>query len=86
MDETFPAPWAPRDEPKLYQLVAAAAEADLPLEVVAGSAPAWSDPWSRARRVWVVREGWNRHLIGDDGSVIASADVQLARLVAPVRH
>jgi len=86
LNQMFPAPWSPRDEPKLHDLLEAAADADVPVEVVVGSVPGWSDPWSRVRRVAVVREGWNLLLIDVDGSLIDSEHVQLARLVLPERH
>jgi hypothetical protein len=79
IDEWLSAPWAPRDEPKLYDLLQAAAERGGLLDVVVGSAPGWSDPWSRVRSVRVVREGWHHQLVGEDGSIIDADDVQLAR-------
>jgi hypothetical protein len=59
----------------------------VPLEVVVGSAPAWSEPWSRSRlaRVERDRDGWRQWLVGDVGFVIDDADVQRARLSVRVR-
>jgi hypothetical protein len=63
-----------------------ALELGIPLEIVAGSAPGWSDPWSRARRCTVHEDtnGWWTHSVSDEGYVIDDAEVQLARIVAVV--
>ena len=86
LDERLPAPWVHRDEPMLYTLKKQAAELDLSLEIVTGSAPGWAEPWSRVQRCTVQEEtnGWWTHLIGEDGRIIDDADVQLARIVAVV--
>jgi len=86
LDERLPAPWVHHDEPTLYTLMRQALELGLPVEVVAGSAPTWADPWSRVRQCTVLKEpgGWRTYLVGDDGTFIDDADVQLARIVAVV--
>jgi len=50
--------------------------------LVVGSAPGWSEPWSRARAARVERDpnGLSHWLVGNDGTVIDEADVQRARL------
>jgi hypothetical protein len=80
LDERLPVPWADRDEQTLYDLEKSALAMDVPLEVVVGSAPEWSEPWSRARLARVERDpdGWRHWLVGDDGSVIHEANVQRA--------
>jgi hypothetical protein len=82
LDERIPVPWVDRDEPTLRDLETSALAMDVPLEVVVGSAPGWSEPWSRARLARVARDanGWRHWLVGDDGAVVAEADVQRARL------
>ena len=82
LDEFIPAPWVHRDEPTLHDLEKSALAMNVPLEVVVGSAPGWSEPWSRARLAWVERDpnGWKNWLVGEDGTVIDEADVQRARL------
>ena len=57
----------------------------VPLEVVAGTAPGWEEPWSRARRVWVASDvrGWRLSLLDDDGFELDLDDVQAARLLPP---
>ncbi len=84
LDERIPAPWVDRAESTLYTLKQAALEADTLLEIVTGSAPGWSDPWSRARRVEVHREGWQTWLLDEQGACLDPDDVQLARLVGPM--
>jgi hypothetical protein len=84
LDERFAAPWVHRDEPTLYHLKKQAAELGIPLEIVAGSAPGWTDPWSRAQRCIVIKEGWSTYLVTEDGRGIDDADVQLARVLAVV--
>ena len=53
LDEMIPVPWVHRDERVLYHLIRRAGETGTPLEAVAGSAPGWEAPWSRAQRVFV---------------------------------
>jgi hypothetical protein len=86
-EEMLPAPWVHRDEPVLYDLIRSAGKTGTSLEVVAGSAPGWEDPWSRAQRVVVgERErGYRAWLDDEDGIPIDSFDVQLARLAEPGR-
>jgi hypothetical protein len=87
LEERFAAPWVHRDEPTLYVLKKQAAELGVAVEIVAGSAPGWTDPWSRALRC-TVETGTDRfwtHLVTADGRVIDDADVQLAR-IADVVH
>jgi hypothetical protein len=83
LDEMLPAPWVHRDESTLYHLLKDAHERQLALEVVAGSAPGWTDPWARARRAFVAPEAWHApYLLADEhGYEIPRADVQLARLL-----
>ena len=82
LDEKIPAPWVHRDEPTLYHLMQQACALRVPLEVVIGSAPGWTSPWSRAQRAYVEKDerGWQSWLVGEQGQVIFEDDVQLARL------
>lgn len=84
LDERIPAPWVHRDEPRLYDLKMTALAMNVPLEVVVGSAPGWSEPWSRARLAHVEqdRSGWRTRLVDEDGYIIDEAEVQRARLSA----
>jgi len=82
LDEMIPAPWVHRDEPTLYHLMQQACELRVPLEVVVGSAPGWTAPWSRAQWAYVEKEegGWQSWLVDEQGQVIIEDEVQLARL------
>lgn len=83
LDEMLPAPWVHRDESTLYNLLNEAHQRGLPLEVVVGSAPGWTDPWSRAQRAYVATDAWHTpSLLADEqGYEIHRAEVQMARLL-----
>jgi hypothetical protein len=87
LDERLPAPWVHRDELTLYNLKEQAYERGVPLEVVAGSAPGWADPWARVRRVWVEKEegGWRLWLVDEEGCAVDDDEIQLARLAGQDR-
>jgi hypothetical protein len=82
LDERLPAPWVHRDEVRLHNLMDQAHELGVPLEVVVGNAPGWTDPWSRMQQVHVKKEqaGWRSWLVSTDGWLIDEDEVQLARL------
>lgn len=86
LDERFPAPWVHRDEPRLYDLKKSALAMNVPLEVVVGNAPGWSEPWSRMRLAHVEQDasGWQTWLVDEDGFVIDEAEVQRARLAVAI--
>lgn len=86
LDEGIDAPWVHRDEPTLYDLMRRAYELDVPLEIVAGKAPAWAEPWSRVQRGYVDKDetGWRFRLTDEEGRAIDPMDVQLARLARRV--
>jgi hypothetical protein len=81
LDEMLPAPWVHRDEPTLHQLLKEAYTCGVSLDVVVGSAPGWTDPWSRVRRAFPAADawGWPSRLVDEQGYEILRADVQLAR-------
>jgi len=82
LDERIPVPWVHRDETRLHGLKQHARDLDAPLEVVAGSAPGWEDPWARALRCRVLSRGqWDLYLVAETGLPIHDPDVQLARLM-----
>lgn len=87
LDEWIPAPWVHRDEPTLGTLKDQAWEQQVPLEVVIGTVPGWTDPWSRARLVRVMKgeDRWQLWLVDEEGYFVDEADVQLARLARAVR-
>lgn len=86
LDEVFPAPWHHHDEPTLYHLIHEAFDLNMGLVAVVGHAPAWGDPWSRARRLEVVRgeREYQRMLFDELGRYVDDRDVQLARLEAVI--
>ncbi|MEB3221471.1 MAG: hypothetical protein VKS61_05290 [Candidatus Sericytochromatia bacterium] len=86
LNEHIVVPWGPRYGSMLHHLKRSALEMNLPLEIVVGSAPGWSEPWSRARLVHVEQDanGWSVWLVDENGCPIDEAEVQRARLlVAP---
>ena len=87
LDERLPAPWVHRDEPTLHDLMQEAAERGLELDVVAGTAPGWADPWARARRCSAEPDpiGYGFRLVDDDWIPLDQHEVQLARLVGSSR-
>lgn len=87
LDEMLPAPWVHRDEPTLHHLLKEAYTGGVPLDVVAGSAPGWTDPWSRVQRALPATDawGWPSRLVDERGYEIPRADVQLARLADDAR-
>jgi len=82
LDEFIDAPWVHRDEPSLYELMQTALASNIPLEIVVGSAPGWSDPWSRSQLARVVRgeSQWRCTLVDEAGYVIDESEVQRARI------
>ena len=81
LDERIPAPWVHRDEDTLYLLKRRAREQGVPLEVVAGSAPDWSDPWARARLCFVEEGDYSwLYLVDEYGFPIEEEEIQLARV------
>ena len=86
LDEMLPAPWVHRDEPVLYDLKRKAQALEVKMEVVTGSAAAWDNPWSCARRCHVVpsRSEYDLVLYDEQGVPIDDRDVQLARVAATI--
>ena len=82
LDEMLPAPWVHRDEPTLHHLLKEAYTRSVPLDVVIGSAPGWTDPWSRVGLAFPATDayGWPSRLVDQQGYEIPRADVQLARM------
>ena len=54
VDEAIAVEWALPDEPHLTSVLREALESGVAVDIVTGSAPGWSDPWSRAARLKVV--------------------------------
>ena len=86
LDELIPVPWVHPDEPTLHNLELTAFEQGVPLEIVAGHVPDWSDPWWRVQLAHVVKQNWRTWLVDGNGDGIDERDIQLARLARPVGH
>ncbi len=86
LDQVFPVPWHHHDEPTLYHLMREAFALSMGLVAVVGHAPAWDEPWSRARRLAVVRgeREYQLMLFDELGRYVDDRDVQLARLESVV--
>ncbi len=83
LDERIPAPWVHRDEPWLHSLKQEAFDNGISLEVVAGRAPGWNDPWAAVQMARVFKDGWHLLLADDHGYHLPDLEVQLARLALP---
>ena len=83
LDEALAVDWRMPGEPSLYSVLAQARKENRAVDLVLGrSAPGWSDPWSRARRVRVVDHGpWEVTVNdGTESLHIPSCEVQAVRL------
>lgn len=79
LDEGIAAPWKRIDDPGLHDLLRRSAATGRALEVVVGSAPGWSEPWSRAQRARAVeRNGWPQ-LVDEAGLPMREEEVQAVR-------
>jgi hypothetical protein len=86
IDEMLPSPWVHRDEHVLHDLKRRAQALEVGIEVVAGSAPGWDDPWSRAQRCRIAPGPFEYDLVlyDEQGFPMDDRDVQLARLAATI--
>jgi hypothetical protein len=57
LDEVLPVDWAVPGDRHLYDILKACCETGSAVDLVWGSAPGWTDPWSRAHRLTVVSLG-----------------------------
>jgi hypothetical protein len=90
LDEMCPVDWTLPGEPHLHEVLRRAKEACTPVDLIIGSAPGWADPWSRARRGFVVEvEPW-QVTVRLDGEVwrFDRRDIQAVRVAgeADGRH
>ncbi|MEM7354252.1 MAG: hypothetical protein AAF657_25835 [Acidobacteriota bacterium] len=83
LDERLPVPWVYHDELRLYHLKEQAFENNRYLEVVAGNAAGWKDPWARAKRCTVehLPDQYRYDLWDEMDFPVDDADVQIARIV-----
>lgn len=60
LDELLPVDWAVPGDPRLYDVLKACQASGTHMDMVWGSAPGWTEPWSRAKRVSIVKvEPWS---------------------------
>jgi hypothetical protein len=85
VDESLATDWALPGEAGLYSQLKSAIESGAAVDLVVGSAPSWTDPWSRTRRVRVVEVGPFDVLVtegeGRTRLSIARSDIQAVCLV-----
>jgi hypothetical protein len=83
LDEGLPVEWTQPGEPHLHKILRRAAEAETPVELVVGTAPGWSEPWSRGRRARVRAVGsWDIACRFEDDS--EPVDLWAVQAVRPV--
>ncbi|MBI4179150.1 hypothetical protein HY522_07000 [bacterium] len=81
LDEILAVDWAHPGDPLLYKILQEANRKDSFVDIVAGGAPGWTDPWSRAMSVQIVRlEYWTVTVRqGDEIFEIDRHDIQAVR-------
>jgi hypothetical protein len=81
LDEVLYVNWSSPADRHLSEILDEAGRAGTELEVVLGTAPGWSDPWSRARRARVLGLSmWDvLLLVGDQELAVPFADIQSVR-------
>lgn len=78
LDETLGVEWALPGEPGIREILAEAHAEGREVDIVVGSAPGWSDPWSRAHPARVVKSGYS-YAIEMDGREVSLDNVQAVR-------
>ncbi len=82
LDEMFRVPWVHWDEPKLRDMLRDALVSGAEIDIVAGAAPDWSNPWAGAVRCQVFPDVHSRPRLVEAGVwVYDDRDVQWARVV-----
>ena len=73
--------WTGPGDPSLHELLREYAATHQPVQIVWGTAPGWSDPWSRARRVNIVSFDAGTLIVESDGLLwqIPRYDIQAVR-------
>lgn len=84
LSEGYLAEWGVRGEPSLYDFLKQKMTTGEPIEFVRGSAPGWSDPWSRGQ-IGVVK-AMHYHdvelLVNDEFVVVPREEIQAVRAIA----
>jgi len=83
LDEAFPVDWPVSGDRSLYDILKACHQTGTPVDLVWGSAPGWTDPWSRARRLRIVSLRMGSVAVASDDQQwdLARQDIQAARRV-----
>jgi hypothetical protein len=81
LNDILPVDWAVPGDPSLYEALQEYRATSQPVQIVWGSAPGWSDPWSRARRVNIVSFDAGMLIVESDGLPwqIPRDDIQAVR-------
>ncbi len=81
LNEVLPVDWAVPGDPSLYDALREYQATNQRVDIVWGSAPGWSDPWSRARRVNIVSFDAGLLIVESDGVQwqIPHYDIQAVR-------
>ena len=81
LHEILAVDWAHPGDPLLYEILKTANRKNSFVDIVAGGAPGWEDPWSRAMSVQIVRlEYWTVTVRqGDEIFEIDRHDIQAVR-------
>jgi hypothetical protein len=84
LDEVLPVDWAAPGDQHLYEVLRACCETGGAVDLVWSSAPGWTDPWSRARRLRVVSiDAWSVLVANDDQQwSVPRQEIQAARPAA----
>jgi hypothetical protein len=85
IDEVFGVDWALPDDESLHRVLRRAMEQGAPVDLVTGSAPGWSDPWSRSSRWRIVELRFHDAFVEQDGvrQRVLLDEIQALRLAAP---
>lgn len=83
LDEVLGIGWAHPGDETVHEVLRAAGESDLPVDVVLHTSPGWQEPWARALRVTVDQLDHYQAILRSPGEVriVDLLDVQAARLV-----
>lgn len=84
LDEMLTVDWAVPGDPCLYEILRACQTAGTPVELVSGTAPGWSDPWSRAQGGTIVSLDFQSVVIQDglQRSSLPRDEIQAVRPVS----
>lgn len=81
ISESYPVEWSVPAEPSLYTILNERLTSGEPVEFVRGTAPGWTDPWSRSQRAIVNQLDFHNVVVDMDGllSAIPREEIQAIR-------